>query len=231
MVSIFEIDLGAEQLDLQNWISAWSVLADTFAVLSQRIEVDNGEGRIVDQGIRAEGLVFSGPNLPNDQQRINYCLQHRQFNAISLTVFDAREAKDEVVHLAVTNPHALADANGIFAIAKELIQSVIFQDQVTITTPNRASSQEQLTAPSPAPREDLGLKDMFEVAKKGVSKSFNDLTLLSACSCTNVLIANPFTVHHRVRGSSERDCYRSKPWHGTVAHSVHFHPKTDRRLG
>lgn len=167
MVSTFEVDLGNKKLNLREWESSWSQLSDSFPVLTQQVKHDIGGGKIESAAQQARKMVFSGPVLQDDQQRMDYCLEHRQFAGMSLTIF---ESNDETVHLAVTNPHALGDAGGVFAIGKALVESVASKDQASAQTPTASSKQSSLLTHPKALNEDLGLKDMFDVARKGVSE-------------------------------------------------------------
>ncbi|KAJ9477294.1 hypothetical protein PHBOTO_006521 [Pseudozyma hubeiensis] len=168
MVSIFVVDTGARSLDLPEWRKAWSSLSGAFPTLSQRVRDDDAGVRIEDEVVQAEENVFMGPNLEDEQDIIDHCLHHRQFENVSLTVFGAvRATTKEVTCLAVTNPHALGDAKGIFAIGKALIESIVSQEtpvQTSTRSPHQSRISEQ--------HQDLRLGDMFEVAKRGSSSGF-----------------------------------------------------------
>lgn len=169
MVSIFVVDVGSRHLSIEDWRKAWSKLYRTFAVLSQKISDDSGEGKIVDGALRAEESFFTGPILQDDQDRIDYSLQQRRFDCLSLTVFATSGTEHESFHLAISNPHALGDAKGIFAIGKALIQGVLSQTQAELQSPTSPPPQPSLKAFTTSHNQDLGLKAMFEVARTGVS--------------------------------------------------------------
>lgn len=175
MVSIFVVDIGSRHLDLSDWQREWSVLSQTFPVLSCRVASDDGEARIQDEAVRAQEMVFSGPLLQDDQQRIDYCLLHRSFDNLSLTVFAPSPTEKEIVHLAITNPHALGDAQGVFSIGKSLIERVTSPVQAAIQPTTTVHGRPSSSTLSAAKVEDLGLKDMFEIARKGVSNDIRSV--------------------------------------------------------
>lgn len=210
MVSMFEIDGSVAAKHMRDWARAWIEVSKSCPTLFQCISNEQGEARVAFHEEDVADRVFPGPVFKGAQQRIDHCLQNRSFDSVALTVFQQEECEASV-HVAITNPHALGDAKGVLGIANLLIGALgELKDEVSERvardppTPTKASLQPCANADGHESR--LGIREMFEVAKKGVR-----ISAFSNCRCRVLTsfrfqLALPTSVNDRISNHSKRAC-------------------------
>lgn len=183
MVSVFEIESSIAAKDLDGWARAWDQVAKLCPVLSHHVSNQQGEAKIVIHERRETSQVYLGPAIKGAQEQIDHCLQRPRFDSLALTVFQQEEG-NRSVHFAISNPHALGDAKGILTIADLLICAL--KRQLKSVASEQVSCAPTLFTKVPAQpcsngddqESNLGLREMFEIAKKGVRIStFYDWTV------------------------------------------------------